>query len=85
MKDAFEQGITDEDADVYEVSEGWKNKEGKQITDKEYDKLSPKKNKNTKEFIGKHKQKILLELKERGRKKYWMQRQEKTLLLNLEK
>ena len=43
MKDAFEQGITDEDADVYEVSEGWKNKEGKQITDKEYDKLSPKK------------------------------------------
>jgi len=43
MKDAFEQGITDEDADVYEVSEGWKNKEGTQITDKEYDKLSPKK------------------------------------------
>ena len=42
MKDAFEQGITDEDADVYEVSEGWKNKEGKQITDKEYNKLSPK-------------------------------------------
>jgi hypothetical protein len=46
MKDAFEQGITDEDADVYEVSEGWKTKEGwkngegVRITNREYDKLS---------------------------------------------
>ena len=46
MKDAFEQGITDEDADVYEVSEGWKtkegwkNEEGVRITNREYDKLS---------------------------------------------